>query len=88
MKGFIFVALSITTIQFVACFLIYLVDKSRDKTTKGDSDKELCVSCHADTGYKRDLPIDNRLYYAKGQGPLCEKCGEVFSDEYPFDRVR
>lgn len=48
-----------------------------------DSKKERCVmiSCGAETPYTKDTPINERKYYARGAGQLCEKCGEKYYSE-------
>jgi hypothetical protein len=38
------------------------------------SDKELCVSCGAETPYRRDTNVALRLYYVEGAGQLCDSC--------------
>lgn len=33
-----------------------------------------CVSCDEDTGVRKDMPVDVRLFYVEGAGQLCKKC--------------
>ena len=78
MKGIIFVALGITTVDFAVCLLVYLVAKSRNKTVVYDSGKEICAvpSCGRETNYRKDSPISERLHYIEGAGQLCDRCVE------------
>ncbi len=51
--------------------------KGADKPTGTGAErdeKEYCVLCHGDTGYRKTTPIDQRSYYVEGCGQLCEDC--------------
>lgn len=37
-------------------------------------EREVCVLCRGDTGYRKTTPIAQRLYYVEGCGQLCEDC--------------
>lgn len=46
-------------------------------------EKERCVilSCGKETPYTKNTPINERKYYARGVGQLCEKCGGKYYPE-------
>ena len=44
------------------------------KIPQSDSPNERCVSCFADTGIPKDMPIEKRKHYVVGCGQLCPDC--------------
>jgi hypothetical protein len=39
-----------------------------------ENEFEVCVVCHAETSVKKSIPIDQREYYIRGVGQLCNRC--------------
>ncbi len=48
--------------------------RQRMDNSSTDEEVEVCVSCGADTQYKKSDHIDYRLGYIEGLGQLCAKC--------------
>ena len=39
-----------------------------------EGEKEHCVLCRQETGYRKSTPIDQREHYVDGSGQLCRMC--------------
>ena len=44
------------------------------KIPQSEDPNERCVSCFADTGIPKDMPIEKRKHYIVGCGQLCPDC--------------
>lgn len=44
------------------------------KIPQSEDLNERCVSCFADTGIPKDMPIEKRKHYVVGCGQLCPDC--------------
>lgn len=44
------------------------------KIPQSEDPNERCVSCFADTGIPKDMPIEKRKHYIVGCGQLCSDC--------------
>lgn len=44
------------------------------KIPQSEDPNERCVSCFADTGIPKDMPIEKRKHYVIGCGQLCPEC--------------
>lgn len=44
------------------------------KIPQSEDPNERCVSCFADTGIPKDMPVEKRKHYVIGCGQLCPEC--------------
>lgn len=44
------------------------------KIPQSEDPNERCVSCFADTGIPKDMPVEKRKHYVMGCGQLCPNC--------------
>lgn len=44
------------------------------KIPQSEDPNERCVSCFADTGIPKDMPVEKRKHYVIGCGQLCPDC--------------
>lgn len=44
------------------------------KIPQSEDPNERCVSCFADTGIPKDMPVEKRKHYIVGCGQLCPDC--------------
>ena len=44
------------------------------KIPQSEDPNERCVSCLADTGIPKDMPVEKRKHYVMGCGQLCPNC--------------
>lgn len=44
------------------------------KIPQSEDLNERCVSCFADTGIPKDMPVEKRTHYVMGCGQLCPDC--------------
>ena len=44
------------------------------KIPQSEDPNERCVSCFADTGIPKDMPVEKRKHYIVGCGQLCSDC--------------
>jgi len=58
--------------------------KEKREKRKGEREEiqeiEKCIACHKKTEYFKSTPIDQRKYYVKGCGQLCEDCFDAIYD--------
>ena len=59
---------------FFGCNKIEKAQSKSNLTNSYQDENEKCLICGCMTRYKRNVPIDNRAFYVKGCGQLCEIC--------------
>ena len=58
----------------------YFITKDRYEKMNNKSIFENCVLCNKELNIRKDLDINQRLYYIEGAGQLCKDC---YDSTYP-----